>query len=129
MGLSVPVSGARKTGTKIYGKMFVSLHLSLTRLLPLKQYPAGSNGYHSSIIWTKSLQALKSKRLRLVSDHDLFRDIGLRAAVKELLWGSYTPCWLVVGLEVVTGREFGPLYRYHKLRVFSFIDNVWFSFV
>jgi hypothetical protein len=64
------------------------------------------------------------KRLALIDQIHCFRDIGLRFAIKTLLYGTYTSSWLALGLELVTGRISGPLLKENHHSLFSFIDSV-----
>ena len=60
----------------------------------------------------------------LITDEQCFRDLGLRAAVKEILYESYNFSWLALGLELVTGRTYGSFLEDNKHSLYAFIDNV-----
>lgn len=60
----------------------------------------------------------------LITDEHCFRDVGLRAAVKEILCESYSFPWLGLGLELVTGRTYGSFLEDNKHSLYAFIDNV-----
>ena len=63
-------------------------------------------------------------RLSLTNQIHCFRDIGLRFAIKNLLYSTYTYSWLALGLELVTGRISGPLCKENYHSLLSFIDSV-----
>jgi hypothetical protein len=92
-----------------------------TIVRPLNFVPSNSD-----IIANRS-KAFKTKKFKLISEPYCFRDLGIRAEVKELLCHSYTPSWLALGMELVTGRTYGPIELTHEDQgsLLSFIDNVW----
>jgi hypothetical protein len=59
----------------------------------------------------------------MIESTEAFQDIGLRSSMKKLFCAAYTKPWLALGLEVVTGRNYGTLgHGYHKTH--SFMENV-----
>jgi hypothetical protein len=60
----------------------------------------------------------------LTADAQCFRDLGLRSAVKEILYESYNFAWLALGMELVTGRTYDSLLENNKHSLCVFIDNV-----
>jgi hypothetical protein len=79
-----------------------------------------SSEHHKANIF----KAFNTKRLTLVDKTQCFQDVGLRSAVKDLLCGSYTSTWLVIGMELVTGRICAPLVQESGHSLSNFIDSV-----
>lgn len=60
----------------------------------------------------------------LIANSHCFRDLGLRSAVKMILCQSYNSAWLALGMELVTGRTYGPYLEDNTYNLQLFIENV-----
>lgn len=60
----------------------------------------------------------------LIASSHCFRDLGLRSDVKDILCQSYNLAWLALGMELVTGRTYGPCLENKTYNLHFFIENV-----
>jgi hypothetical protein len=60
----------------------------------------------------------------LKEQEQCFLDVGLRSAVKHVLYDSYNWPWLALGLELVTGRTYDQRLKADQKYAFGFIENV-----